>query len=220
MKKKRELLLSSIIFCMLLIMGVNTLTASASSTRTKAMQAYRRYLIKNRYEKIYPGSIYNKMEYFTVIDINQDKIPELITMSDGNRKIGVFTYYKGKVKCVSDFAGIIWAEDKKGDYIEYNSLQKALVIRTHGGTGLSGYELVSLKNRKLVEKFSVSMSSQWGRNGYLIKRSCGYTKAGSSYKACSYSTYNKYCRKYFIGKKVKKYYFVKNNAQNRKVKLA
>lgn len=168
----KKILKTFILF--MLILGVvfttvntSVTTVQAASTRTKAMNAYRKFLKKGKFTAS-NGRTYN-IYGFTVIDINKDRVPELIIESADTKSISVFTYKKGKVKILSDWIGQVWTQYKGKDYIEYNSSQKALVIRTHGGTGLSGYDLISYKKGKLYTKLSIDMSSYW-MNGKVISR--------------------------------------------------
>ena len=187
-------------------------TVQAASTRTKAINSYKKFLKRGSFTTSY-GRTYI-IHGFTTIDINKDGIPELIIESEGDRGISVFTYTKGKVRMLSDWIGQVWAWDKKGDYIEYNTSQKALIVRTHGGTGLAGYDLVPYKHGKVYSRLNIYMSCQW-MNGKVTSRSCGYTKWGGESRGCSYNTYKKFRRNYFTGRNVKKYYFIRNTASKR-----
>lgn len=212
----KKILKTFILF--MLILGVvfttvntSVTTVQAASTRTKAMNAYRKFLKKGKFTAS-NGRTYN-IYGFTVIDINKDRVPELIIESADTKSISVFTYKKGKVKILSDWIGQVWTQYKGKDYIEYNSSQKALVIRTHGGTGLSGYDLISYKKGKLYTKLSIDMSSYW-MNGKVISR-YSYSKQNGNSRNYSYKIYKKLRKQYFSGKKVRKYYFARNTAAKR-----
>lgn len=210
---KAMLILFVFVFAFSAVTITDTVTTEAASTKTKAVKAYKNFLKKGSFTTSY-GRRY-KIKGFTVIDINKDRIPELIIESADERGISVFTYKKGKVRMLSDWIGQVWGSDNGRDYIEYNPSQKALVVQTHGGTGLAGYDLIQYKKGKLHTKLSIYMSCSWW-NG-KVTRSCGYSKQNGNSRGCSYKTYKKFSKQYFTGKKVKKYYFAKNTvaARNR-----
>ena len=212
--KKRSRIHIFMIMAIMVLTSMMTMSASAASNRSKAMQAYNRFLKKGYYTSMRNW----KLAYFTLADIDRNGIPELITMDDTFRPINVFTYQKGKVRCVSEWAGKVWESDRRGYYVNYNPSQKALTIVDHEGTGLWGYELLRMKNGKMKNVLGISISVHWDRWNNKI-RNCGYTKNGREWKRCSYKTYKKYESKYFKGSKVKKAYFVKNTSANRKKKL-
>ena len=191
--------------------NVSTTMVQAASTRTKAMKAYKKFLKRGSFTTNY-GRTY-RIKGFTTIDINKDKVPELIIESVDESGISVFTYKKGIIRMLSDWIGQVWAWDKGGEYIEYNPSQKALVVRSHGGTGLSGYDLIQYKKGKMYTKLRINMSNYWldGK----VTRSCSYSKYNGNGKECSYKTYKKFNKQYFTGKKIRKYHFKKNTTANR-----
>ena len=199
---------------LLLVLVCSSMTTQAASQRTKAMKAYSRFLEKGYYSG---RQRFYSLDSFTIADIDKNGIPELITTDNGIRIINVFTYKNGKVRCVEEWAGIVWENDRKGNYVRYSKSKKALIVAEHGGTGMWGYRLLSMKKNKLTETFKISISTSYDRWSNAT-RNCGYVKNGTWYN-CSYKTYKKYESKYFTNSKVKKAYFVGNTKTNRKKKL-
>ena len=199
---------------LLLMLVCSSVTTQAASNRSKAMKAYSSFLEKGYYSG---KQRFYSLDSFTIADIDQNGIPELITADNGIRIINVFTYKNGKVRCVQEWAGIVWENDRKGNYVRYSKPKKALIVAEHGGTGMWGYHLLQMKKGKLTDTFAINISTSYDRWNNVM-RNCGYAKNRRWYN-CTYKTYKKYESKYFKNSKVKKAYFVRNTKTNRKKKL-
>lgn len=175
-----------------------------------------------QYKKIYGNVLKNSTvivmggsrayDKFAMVDINRDGKKELVATAQ-DRVAHVYTIRKGKAKLLGDFFCFI-VSDSRGYYIEYNKKSKGLVLRQHGGTGLSGHDLYKMKKGKLEETISIEASSFWDNGMESVSYSV-YQPVNSNSK----SVYTKYYNKYFKEGKVKKIYLAGNTERNRKRKL-
>ena len=170
MKKKTRI---TILLTTLLLLFAFAMPASAASTKTKALKAYRKFLEKEKDNLFY--------QYFGIAYINNDSVPELVTYGLGGKP--TICYYKnGKVKNLMSAANCYYSHyyKKKGvvkqtaypyrseewDYYGYVKVNLA----KNKWSILSGYSDGKYENSKYK-----TISKKQFKN--ILKKAVGKTKA-------------------------------------------
>ena len=168
MKKKTRI---TILLTTLLLLFAFAMPASAASTKTKALKAYRKFLEKEKDNLFY--------QYFGIAYINNDSVPELVAYGLGGKP--TICYYKnGKVKKLWSAANCYYSHyyKKKGvvkqtayrpeewDYYGYVKVNLA----KNKSSILSGYSDGKYENSK-----NKTISKKQFNN--ILKKAVGKTKA-------------------------------------------
>ena len=193
----------------LVMFGCLILLCISFSINSEAASAYKK-IYKNLLKKescTYTSSSGHKVtvnfNYFTLLDIDRNGVPELITSEDTSLMYGdVFTVKNNRLRYLGDIF------NKYHDGIRYNPKAKGLVL-AEGGTGVSGETLWKIVNGKLKETLRIEASC----------RTSNKTIYYLNNKKCSAKTFRRYREKYFSKSKVKIAKVVKNNSTNRRKKL-
>ncbi len=180
--------------------------ANAASKKSKAIKAYKSFLVKERKKKetyMYNGEY--TIEKFSLIYLDNNSVPELVTAKGSNYT--VYTYKNGKVK-KTDIDNIYNLD-------EYFSYYKKTGIYQRVGTGHSGwipYSYWKLSGTKSKSKLckEVAMGSSSDPNDYPPGK---YYK---NPKRVSKKTFKAALKKLTKGRKLSTAKFHKNSKSNRK----
>ena len=209
--------------------GKATITAYLSNNNTKCCgtevectvevtnykSLYKAFLKKGSCKMKSGNYSYNlPLTSFQILDINQDKTPELIVKSSepsyglAMDEHYVFTIRKGKVAYCGSYA-------KKGEAsVQYSKKYKA--VRNSGWTNFVGgswFHLFQLKNNKKIVQYKYV----W--EGFADEENTKYVyyigDSDTKAKKVSKAKYNAFFKKYFNKNLFKTYKFRKNTAKNR-----
>ena len=173
--------------------GVKTVQAKTlSSTKKKAQKAYRKFLTKNKYYRLW--------------DIDKDGLKELL-VTDGKDRVynapsgaDVYTYTRGKVK----YAGYV-GHSMSG--VSYNRVSKRLHASRGGGGSIEEWYYTMTKDKKI--KIVMCGAYVDGVKNGKIHYKCLYKG-----KRISYSKWLRTVKKW-TGQKIHLNYY-RNTAYNRK----
>ncbi len=149
MKKLLSIILTlTMLFSVTAVLSAPT-TASAASKRTKAVKAYKKYLKSHSY-----------LQYFSLVYLDNNNVPELITKSGNIAYIA--TYKGGKVK---DCGAMIYTDYTGGKFKYYKKTGVYRSAYVNSGVLASGYAKVSKGNAK-------SQVYKMSSNYYMVKGGC------------------------------------------------
>lgn len=203
--------------------GTVTITAKANGVsakckvtvrkKTATAKLYKSFLQK-QYTYINSTILYGKpstrlnLEYFCVVDINQDGTDELLIRASNHigshRYIGdalhVFTVKNGKVQ----YAGS-WIHGTT----EVNTRYGGIRVR-HSGTDYGGDSIISLRNGKCYQKIYL-----YGHGSYHDRLKWQYF-LNNEHNEITEQKYKEYHKRYFENKKdIQVIHYLKNNVINR-----
>ena len=183
MRKKRIGRLAAGILCMLLAVSVMNPapTVNAASKKEKAKAAYQEYLTP------YVGFV--DQVRFAILDINNDKVPELITATGTAFSYNIYSYTGGKVKYL--------ATSQNGKISIYPN-KKLVFISNVGNGGYSSREFMKFDGKKMVP---LAVKTRQATDYTLTKFKTTYTVKG---KKATKSKYNTYIKRLKKGAKKKK----------------
>ena len=198
----------------------------ASSKKTKAMKAYKKYLAE--YESHYTGEpgtknveIVSTYSAFLTVDLNKDKIPELVAFNPIGYKEGnvcFFSYKMNKVKRLPVKKSSLFHSDGHNVYAPtytsptfwsgltgYSCDKNHFHLNLRNGAGYTEW-IFGMKNGKVVLKAAINDSTDLPYGGTI--------KYYINGKKVSKSKYNSFVSKC----KVKKYFETNNAKQRKKLK--
>lgn len=156
MKKLSKILFGVIAAFILCITSVNFSEASIKTDQKNAIKAYR--------SLVQDGSCYYK-----IVDINGDKVKDLLLMEKQNEYndggyYKVYTYRNGKLKCLKKF------DYARGGNLYYNT-KKHMVIMVRGlFGGRETYVYTVQKNSlKRTKKYSIDYDRSSGKNKTIYR---------------------------------------------------
>lgn len=210
---KRTFNFMIIIALLCTVLGASTEPVQAASKSTMAKRAYGKILSS---EKAANGIISTSWGLgaktkFALMDINQDRVPELIFTPDDGYHVEIVAYINKKAKCVgSGFSG----------YQKYY-LKKHIFLSqtTHTGTDIyTYYKFTGKKMKTVAEKYGDdTYNAVTGKikSKQMLGKFAPY-KYTVNGKAVSKKKYNTYIKKLLSGVKSVKPKWHKNTAINRK----
>lgn len=211
---KRRIFCSVVIVSLLCtIFGSSIEGVQAASKRTAAKRAYAKILSS---EKDAGGIISTSWGLgaatkFALLDINQDKVPELIFTPDDGYHVDIVAYIKGKAKSVgSGFSGEQKYYPKKHIYFSHT---------THtGADSYTYYKFTGNKMKAVAEKYGDceynAVTGKKKKIGSVITFAPYLYKVRG--KKVSKKKYQAYVKKLLSGAKDVKPKWHKNTAKNRK----
>ena len=164
MKKITLSILSLCMICMLCF----PCTSLAKTNNAKAREAYSRFIGKH------------SIASAVIVDLDNNKIPELLCFSRKNWKSIVYSYSPSKKKMVR-----LCSIDSGKGYGSYYNIKKHQVALFSCDTGGSRYKIYTIKGTKAIKKTTYTSSRKYPSFNYI------YKKNG---KKISYSKWNKEVR--------------------------
>lgn len=191
----------------------------AASKKTKALKAYNAFLAKNESNFVVQEFDYQTINNeskstassFLVVDLDGNKIPELVTIHDVAYKecyIQFYTYKNGKVVAIrnskSKKAQIAVFSQAQGYYEVYACKKNHLHVIWQGGWIGNEEKIYQVKSGKLKLYLSKE-ENDLGDAPVVVYKKNGKKTTGKVYQSLTSKC-----------KKIKKGYFVKNNKNNRR----
>ena len=197
MKRK----LSVVLVLVMLLSLIIPVNVSAKSKNYAAIKAYQKYLKK--YESQYTQEQFDRLEQnkenykycssFAIIDMNGDKIPELVTEHCNGYKeweIHVFTYREGKVEELTK-EGIAYSSVAGGtSYAYFCSRSHLHIYHYYGAMGTNDIAYRLSKSGKLSEY--LKYSKYWYD---VMKQDSGQSECFENGKKISFKQYKKLFKK-------------------------
>lgn len=194
---------SLIVIFSLLISFVSITSVYAKPNRKAALNAYKKYL--NKYESQYTQEEFDSMipneesykycSEFAIIDMNGDKIPELITEHCNGYKdweLNVFTYKNGKITRLSK-SGISMSSNMGGYAYPYFCKQKHLHINSYYGQ--MGTEDTAYKLNKKGKLYNyLKYTEYWYDMDHQDNGTKSYYVNGKKSSYGAYSKLSKNCK--------------------------
>ena len=195
--------LKTILLCLVLVLVAFPGAQTQAASRKSALKAYKKFLEKKTIQvKLSSQSLKIKPEYFAVVKVNNDSIPELLVRSSLTSYL--FTYRNGKVKQISKNA-IGTNVVRPSAYYPTKSI---FYLTGIGGVGATSadYMKVNIKNGKI----SYIASCFHGMN---------FTDYRISGKTVGKGDFKRYMAGQTKGISMKNTKYAKNNKTNRNNKL-
>lgn len=214
MKQRKKIFLLTL----LLLMSMTSLTAQASSTKTKALKSYAKLLSKS---KISTNKLKSSGCSFALAYIDNNSVPELVIKSfqlgSSNGYYVVYTYKNGKAVQIGNLLGTSFGYYKK------KGVFRDMRYFTHpmGGPGdqTTYYKLSNGKITSMLSKAVYEPDPFYKRTKSMYYYYYCAGSDSSNYKSIKKSNYNSRLKK-LIGSKTltkdTKMKFYKNTAANRK----
>lgn len=216
-KLKRKIIFLFPVFLLISIVIFGNNVNAASSKKAKALKAYKSFLSK--YESAFKVQEFDyqtkntesekTVAQFLLVDMDHNKIPELVTIHNIAYKefyINFYTYKKGKVIPIKNSknknAKIEAFSQAQGNYTVYACSKNHVHVNWNGGWIGHEEKIYQVKNNKL--KLYLATEENY------LNDTAYYRKNGKKITESKYSSLTSKC------KIVKRSYFVKNNKKNRK----
>lgn len=165
---KKKLVMIMFTLVMFFFTSDNVLIVEAKPAKATVKKAYKMQLKKDGYA--------GKFNEGAFIDVNDDGIPEYCYCNGGEENDIAYTYYKGKVRQLSNMTHVDFVKIGKKKYVE---------LSDHFGMY---YTFSILKKGKLIEQFEVYQGgTPWDRQQKYY-----YKKKGAKAKRISEKKFNKY----------------------------
>lgn len=161
-------IISIIIICVCLIYVLPMQDVEASNSK-KAISAYKKFLKKESYT-VDSGTYDMSNSSFTIKDLNNDKIKELILFPnvDAMCTYVIYSYYKGKVRCVESAGHAeIGYFNKKSVFISEWTISSTGIIVQYYKTYKNG-KLKTIASHTNYEYFDPSMEDAYEVSGKTV----------------------------------------------------
>lgn len=205
---RRKLQTALLVFAVLTIICDLTRVAGieAAGKKSLALKSYEKYLLSDNI------NIQGNRPRFALIDLNQDRVPELVVTSDGGYHLALFAYHKGKTDS-------LWS-DSGADMKFYPN--KHLFFSHHNNHGVDAFQYGEFNGKELkwraLKSGSMDYNAVTGKPKTKIDDKNPYApyRYEVNGKKTTKAAYQSKVKSLVRGAKEKKLQWHDNNASNRK----